>query len=85
MKTITIRGIDADLDHAIKSRALASNESVNQWVLRALRKITGLGKEPAFTEHHDLDHLAGGWSKEETEEYQKNVQIFERIDGNVWA
>jgi hypothetical protein len=84
MKTITIRGIDAELDRVIKSRAQQNNLSVNQWILQALKKITGMMKEPVFKKYHDLDNLAGGWSKEETEAFYKNTHIFERIDEDVW-
>jgi hypothetical protein len=84
MKTITIRGIDAELDRVIKSKAQQNNLSVNQWVLQALKKATGTGKDPVFKKHHDLDALAGGWSKEEVKSFQKNIEIFERIDREVW-
>jgi hypothetical protein len=65
MKSITIRGIDPALDRVIKSRAKQNNLSVNQWVVQTLKKVTGTGEEPVFKKHHDLDALAGGWSKEE--------------------
>jgi len=84
MKTITIRGIDPGLDRVIKARAKQDSLSVNQWILRVLKKVTGMGKEPVFKKHHELDALAGGWSKEEAKAFQKNTQIFERIDEDVW-
>lgn len=84
MKTITIRRIDPGLDRAIKSRAKQKNLSVNQWVLETLKKVTGMGKEPVFKKHTDLDALAGGWSNEEAKTFQKNTRIFERIDEDVW-
>jgi hypothetical protein len=84
MKTITIRRIDPGLDRAIKSRAKQKNLSVNQWVLETLKKVTGMGKEPVFKKHTDLDALAGGWSKEEAKTFQKNTRIFKRIDEDVW-
>ena len=84
MKTLTIRGIEPGLDRGIKSRAKQNNLSVNQWILQALKKITGMGKEPIFKKHHDLDALAGGWSREEVKSFQKNTQIFEKIDEDVW-
>jgi len=84
MKTLTIRGIDPELDRAIKSRANLNNLSANQWIIQALKKITGTGKEPVFKQHHDLDALAGGWSKEEARAFAKNTKIFERIDEDVW-
>lgn len=84
MKTITIRGIDPGLDRVIKFRAKQNNLSVNQWILQALKKITGMGKEPIFKKYHDLDVLAGGWSREEVKSFQKKTQIFEKIDEDVW-
>lgn len=84
MKTITIRGIDPGLDRAIKSHAERDNLSVNQWVLQSLRRVTGMGKEPVFKRYHDLDALAGGWSREEAKAFQENIQIFETIDEDIW-
>jgi len=84
MKSITIRRIDPGLERVIKSRAKQKNQSVNQWVLETLKKVTGMGKEPVFKKHTDLDALAGGWSKEEAKAFQKNTQIFERIDEDAW-
>ena len=84
MKSITVRHIDPGLDRVIKSRAKQKNQSVNQWVLETLKKVTGMGKEPVFKKHTDLDALAGGWSKEEAKAFQKITQIFERIDKDVW-
>ena len=84
MKTITIRRIDPGLDRVIKSQAKQNNMSVNQWILQTLKRITGTGKEPVFKKHSDLDALAGGWSKEEVKAFQKNIQIFEKIDEDIW-
>lgn len=84
MKAITIRGIDPGLDQVIKSRAKQSSLSVNQWILQTLKKVTGMGKEPVFKRHHDLDALAGGWSKEEAKAFRENTRIFEKIDEDVW-
>lgn len=84
MKTLTIRGIDTELDRVIKSRAKQDNLSVNQWMLQVLKKVTGTGKEPVFKKYDDLDALAGGWSEEEAKAFQENTQIFETIDEDVW-
>ena len=84
MKTITIRGIDTKLDQVLKSQAKQSSLSVNQWVLRTLKRVTGMEKEPVFKRHHDLDVFAGGWSKEEVKAFHENTRIFENIDEDVW-
>jgi len=84
MKTISIRGIDPDTDRVIKDRAQQNNLSVNQWILQALKKATGTGKEPRFKKYHDLDHLAGTWSKEDAKEFNKTMRMFEKIDEEIW-
>jgi hypothetical protein len=84
MKTLTIRGVDAELDRTIKERSRQEDLSVNQWVLRALRVITGREKEVLYRQYHDLDSLAGGWSKEETATFQKNTRVFKKIDEEIW-
>ncbi|MDA8101262.1 MAG: toxin-antitoxin system HicB family antitoxin [Nitrospiraceae bacterium] len=84
MKTVTIRGIDPELDKAIKARAQQNNLSANQWIIQALKKVTGTGKEPVYKTYHDLDALAGGWTREETAEFRKHTKIFERIDEDIW-
>ena len=80
MKTLTIRGIDPELYLAIKSCAKQNNLSMNQWVLQALKNVTEMSKRPAFKKYHDLDTLAGGWSKKETAAFRKNTKVFEKIN-----
>lgn len=63
MKTLTIRGIDSELSEAIKKLAAKQNESVNKFILNALKKLTGLSQNTAFQSFNDLDGLAGGWSE----------------------
>jgi hypothetical protein len=84
MKSITIRGIDGELDSAIKEQAASSRQSVNQWLIQSLKKLTGTSKEPVFKKYTDLDALAGGWSKQETEAFLADIKIFEKIDKDVW-
>jgi hypothetical protein len=85
MKTITIRGIDQTLDGMIRKNAKENNMSINQWILNNLKKVSGLEKEPVFKKYHDLDELAGGWSKKEAGEFRKNTGIFEKIDEDIWT
>jgi hypothetical protein len=84
MKSITIRGIDSDLASVIKQKAASNAQSVNQWLLQSLRQITGQAKEPIFKKYHDLDALAGGWSRSETEAFLSNTKLFEKIDEEIW-
>jgi hypothetical protein len=84
MKSITIRGIDGDLATAIKNQAARNRQSVNQWLVQSLKKLTGKSKEPVFKHYDDLDPLAGGWTKQETEAFLADIKIFEKIDKDIW-
>jgi hypothetical protein len=84
MKSITIRGIDSELDGAIKDHASQNNQSVNQWLIQALKKMTGQAKPPVFAKYHDLDELAGGWTARETQTFLSSIKMFEEIDEDIW-
>ena len=84
MKTVTIRGIDENLDKMIKTLAGKAGMSINQWLIMALKKATCLDRDKVFNEYHDLDSLAGGWPKEEALQFRKNTGIFEAIDEEIW-
>lgn len=84
MKTVTIRGIDENLDKMIKTMASKAGMSINQWLLLALKKVTCLDHRKVFNEYHDLDSLAGGWSREEALQFKKDTCIFEAIDEEIW-
>lgn len=85
MKTLTIRGIDMEMDEKIKEKAQESRESINKMMLRLLKSALGIGeKKPTFPIYHDLDHLAGTWTKEDEEEFNANTKAFEKIDEELW-
>ena len=83
MKTLTIRGIDPELDRAIKSRAQQNNLSTEPVGYPGIEKVTGTGREPVFKKHHDLD-ARRQVEQEETTAFRKNTKIFERIDEDIW-
>ena len=44
----------------------------------------GKAKKKAPIRHHDLDHLAGTWTKEEAAGFDKIVMSFRTIDPDLW-
>ena len=84
VKTITIRGVDPELDRLIKTSANENKLSINQWILQTLKGATGMSKKTLFKKYHDLDHLAGGWEKQELENFNNNTKIFKKIDKEIW-
>ncbi len=86
MEQLTIRGFEEEL--TLQIRKLARNEgiSLNQAVLRLLRKGAGLSgkKERPDVVGSSLDDFIGTWSAKETEEIKRAVADFEEIDEKMW-
>ena len=70
----TIRGIPKDLEHALRERARRSGESPNRTIIRLLGEAVGL-KPPR--KKRDLSALAGTWSPEEADEFDRQVRWVE--------
>ena len=86
MQQLTVRGFDAELISMI--RRLASHEgiSLNQAVLKLLRRGAGLGARrdnPAVV-GSSLDHLIGTWTASEAEAMDRALQDLARIDESMW-
>jgi hypothetical protein len=80
---LALRGIDPALRSAIEAEASRLGLSLNALVLRILRDSLGLTETAGL--HHDLDALAGVWSREEAEEFTEAIRHFEEIDPSLWA
>jgi len=76
MKAITLRRIPRDVQNLIEREAHETGLSLNKAVIRLLRRCMEQRREPQgaapFT---DLDHLAGSWSDEEAEEFNRALEL----------
>lgn len=84
MTTMTLRGIDADLSLALKEMAKNQGVSLNALALRLIREATGLEKRKRTIVYHDLDNLAGTWSKEDEAVFKTATSSLESIDEKLW-
>ena len=86
MEQLTIRGFEEELVLRIKKLARSEGISLNQAVLRLLRKGAGLSerKQPPDVVGSSLDHFIGTWSSEEAEEIERAIADFEEIDETMW-
>ena len=86
MEQLTIRGFEKELVLRIKKLARSEGISLNQAVLRLLRKGAGLSerKETPDVVGSSLDHLIGTWSGKEAEEIERAIADFEEIDETMW-
>ena len=87
MKQLTIRGVGIDLHQAIKTAAEKRGLSINRYVLYTLREAVGLGyggseQDVSFD---DLDHLAGTWTQDELEEFERHLDNQRKIESDLWS
>jgi hypothetical protein len=88
-KQLTVRGLDARLERTLRAEAKRRGLSVNRTVLGLLSESTGLTEAPRPTSEPparstDLDHLAGTWSAEEADAFDRQLGATRRIDAELW-
>lgn len=84
MKTLTVRGIDSEVQKELENLARREGISVNSAVVKSLRAALGLDKKRRTRQYHDLDHLAGTWTAADAEAFDKSTAAFEQIDEAIW-
>lgn len=82
---VTLRNLPKKLDQSIQRRAKENGISVNKAVISLLEERLGMksGKPPV--EYHDLDALAGAWTKAEADAFDKRLAKQRFIDPELWA
>ncbi len=85
MKTITIRKIPPELARKIEAYAEREGTSLAKAVIRLLLRATGLSPDGVRrTRWGDLDELAGTWTAEEADAFDRVVADQRPIDPDVW-
>jgi hypothetical protein len=84
MKTLSLRGIDEELAENLKKTAKKTGTSLNKTVLEILRKSVGVNPKKREVVYYDLDDLAGTWTKEDGEQFERATKQFRAIDKDMW-
>ncbi len=84
-KAVTLRNIPPDVTRLIRRKAEEKHTSLNKAVLSLLEERVGLGgeKRPKVL-RHDLDRLAGTWTKKEAAAFEEALAAQRTIDPDVW-
>ncbi len=82
MSQITLRQIPDVLEKQLRSMASRNKTSLNKTVLSML--MNNLGISDSSKKKRDLKDLCGTWSKNQYNEFQKNTEIFNKIDPEFW-
>jgi glucose-6-phosphate-specific signal transduction histidine kinase len=76
----TIRGLDSDIEEEIRDIARKSHKSINQVIKEVIQKELRKRQYPASS----LKQLAGQWSREEADAFEKSISSCEQIDEEMW-
>jgi hypothetical protein len=85
MKTVTVRQISPTLARVIAGRARRMRSSVGKAALGLLEEAAGLATHKTqLVRHHDLDALAGAWTREEAKQFNRALRAQRRVDPDLW-
>lgn len=85
MKAITLRNLSPELLERIEQESSQRGTSLNKTVIRLLEEsLLPPAKEEKYSIHHDLDALAGSWTQEEADEFDRALEQQRSIDKEIW-
>jgi len=85
VQQLTVRGFDAELADSIRRLARQEQMSLNQAVLRLLRRGAGLAndQDSVDTVGSSLDGFIGSWTRKQADQMDRALQDFGDIDGST--
>ena len=83
MKSITIHGLDDDLDEKIRSKAGAEGLSLNKTIKLLVREALGMDDQPP-DRRQDFQDLFGTWTQADLEAFTRATEGFGRVDPEDW-
>ena len=84
MKSITIHGLDHQLDKLIRKRAKKHGISLNKTIKNLLEESLGIKKLPDYDHSEDFMDMFGTWSEEDKKKFDKSISDLEKIDEKDW-
>jgi len=83
MKSISVHGIDEEMDKAVEERAKSEGKSVNKIVKELIAKALGIGDKPPDN-RVEFAELCGVWTEAEAAEFMKLIADLEVADAKDW-
>lgn len=84
MASMSIRGLDDQTLARLKTKAEQEGSSLNSVVLRLLQGSETAIPADTLKKFDDLDALAGTWSNEEAQAFERNAAAFAEVDTMLW-
>ncbi len=85
MKATTVRNFPPEVARAVRERAATGRISSNRAIIELLETAIGRRRPKRPQDgHHDLDQLAGTWTKEEAARFEVALREQRAIDPELW-
>ena len=84
MKVVTLSNLPPELARIIRRKAKEKGTSVNRTVISLLAEALGAGGKREKPLHHDLDALAGSWTREEASAFERTLARQRPIAPDLW-
>ncbi|MCK4765584.1 MAG: hypothetical protein KAW12_25505 [Candidatus Aminicenantes bacterium] len=82
---LTLKNVDDEVLARLQAEANKKGTDLNTFILKIFRRVVGLETEKEKKAvYHDLDYLAGTWTKEEAEDFEISIESFNQIDETLW-
>jgi len=83
MKSITIHGLDEEMEKLIKKRARSERKSINKIVKELLRSALGLGVGKKDNKNEFID-LFGIWTEDDEKSFAEAIKDLELVNPVDW-
>jgi hypothetical protein len=85
VKVVTLRKVPPEVSKVVQRRARERGTSINKAVISLLEEAVGIRRKAhGPTLYHDLDALAGSWTKEEAATFEEVLRKQRRVDPELW-
>ena len=84
MKSITIHGIDDQLNDLIKSKAESEGLSINKTVKKLLETSLGVKPQDERRNLNDFKEFSGLWTIADLEEFEEKTADLRKTDKRDW-
>lgn len=84
MKTISVHGIDKEIEERLNERAKKEGKSVNKIVKELIARALGMGEKPPDNRAL-FEDLSGVWTEEDEREFLASIADLEKTDEKDWV
>lgn len=84
MSSITIHGLDEDLNKCIRDKAKEKGLSINKTLKKILSESLGLLDSSSQDHRNEFIDLWGQWTSDDIAEFNKKLSACESVDQSDW-